>query len=161
VSTSSGLERKNATSLRRWIIHLVLVIAFGASLLSALELSRMYLGHSGTTDHAIVGTIAFVLVLVHLLQRRRTVARLLASLTHRVTKTPSRRAVSDLILWLLLLDVMVSGTADFLAGHEIFLPIPGPLILQKWHGLSAIVLLIYVATHALRRRSRFRRSQIK
>ena len=60
-----------------------------------------------------------------------------------------------MILWLLTLNVMVSGTVDLVNGHETLLPIPGPFILQKWHGFSAIVLFVYVLVHALRRRSRF------
>jgi hypothetical protein len=65
-----------------------------------------------------------------------------------------------LILWLLTLNVMVSGTVDFVLGHETLLPVPGPLIFQKWHGFSAIVLFVYVTVHVIRRRSRLRTSRI-
>ena len=160
MNPGSQRERKGAATNGRWLVHVLLAVGFLATLLSALELSKRYLGHAGTTDHAIIGFVVFALILVHLVQRRRTVKRLLSSFTHRSGATP-RRAASDLILWLLVLDVMISGTADFLAGHQILLPIPGPLIVQKWHGLSAIVLLIYAATHAIRRRSRFRNSHIR
>jgi hypothetical protein len=146
----------------RFLVHLLLVAAFVATLLSALEISRRYFGLSGITDHAIVGFIALAFILVHLIQRRHTVKRLLATLAHRTkSSAASRRATSDLILWLLTLNVMVSGTVDLVNGHETLLPIPGPFILQKWHGFSAIVLFVYVLVHALRRRSRFRTSRIR
>ena len=145
----------------RFLVHLLLVAAFIASLLSALEISRHYFGRSGITDHAIIGFVVLAFIIVHLTQRRHTVKRLLATLAHRTKNaTSSRRAASDLILWLLTLNVMVSGTVDFVLGHETLLPVPGPLIFQKWHGFSAIVLVVYVTVHVIRRRSRLRTSRI-
>jgi len=161
VTPPNSVDHGSIANLR-FLVHLLLVAAFIASLLSALELSRSYLGHSGTTDHAIIGFVVLAFVLVHLTQRRHTIKRLLIALAHRTkSSTSSRRAASDLILWLLTLNVMVSGTVDFVLGHQTLLPVPGPLIFQKWHGFSAIVLFVYVTVHVIRRRSRLRTSRIR
>jgi hypothetical protein len=126
-------------------------------------LSRKYLGHSGTTDHAIIGLVVLVLVIVHLTQRRHTVRRLISRLFRRTSSTglQSRQAASDTILWLLTLNAMVSGVADFVVGHTIFLPIHGPNIVQKWHAMAILVLLVYVIVHVIRRRGRLRTSHIR
>jgi hypothetical protein len=147
----------------RWLVHLTLILCFLAAVVSAVFLSRKYLGHSGTTDHSIIGLIVLGLVLVHLTQRRQTVRRLLSRLFGRPTSTNRqlRLATSDMILWLLTLNAMVSGIADFVVGHTIFLSIPGPNILQKWHAMSVLVLLVYVIVHVVRRRGRLRTSQIR
>jgi len=56
--------------------------------ISAIFLSRKYLGHSGTTDHSIIGLLVLLLVIVHLAQRRQTVrwlvSRLLVARVRRV-----------------------------------------------------------------------------
>lgn len=160
--TGPNSTAHGSTANVRFLVHLLLVAAFVASLLSALELSKKYLGHSGTTDHAIIGFVVLAFITVHLTQRRHTIRRLLDALAHRTkNSTSKRRAASGLILWLLTLNVMVSGTVDLVLGHETLLAVPGPLIFQKWHGFSAIVLLVYVTVHVIRRRSRFRTSRIR
>ena len=70
-------------------------------------------------------------------------------------------AVSDLILWLLIVNATASGVADFLVGHTIFLSLPGPGFFHKWHAMSALVLLVYVIVHVIRRRSRLRTSHVR
>jgi hypothetical protein len=70
-------------------------------------------------------------------------------------------AVSDVILWLLFLNTTISGIADFIVGHTIFLSLPGPNILQKWHALAVLVLLVYVIVHVIRRRTRLRTSHVR
>jgi heme exporter protein D len=112
------------------------------------------LGHSGTTDHAIIGLLVFALVIAHLVQRRHTVRRLISRLFGRPAGRQSRQAVSDAILWIVTLNTMVSGAADFIVGHTIILPIPGPYIFQKWHAMSAVVLVVYLIVHVIRRRKR-------
>jgi hypothetical protein len=140
-----------------------LIVGFLAAVLSAIELSKKYLGHSGVTDHSIIGLVVLAFVLVHLIQRRRTVGRLSTTLVglRRSTETRTRLAVSDAILWLLTLNVMVSGFVDFVVGHTIFLSIPGPDIIRKWHEMGALVLIVYVIVHVLRRRTRLRTSRIR
>ena len=132
-------------------------------MISAIFLSRKYLGYSGTTDHSIIGLLVLALVLVHLTQRRHTVRRFISQLfgRQRSTSHQKRQVASDTILWLLTLNAMVSGVVDFLVGHTIILSIPGPNILHKWHAMSVLVLLVYVIVHVIRRRKRLRTSHIR
>src|ERR1700688_4475767 len=124
---SESRSRKEYISRNRWIVHFALILGFVPAILSAIELSKKYLGHSGVTDHSIIGLVVLAFVLAHLIQRRRTVGRLSTTLVglRRTTETRTRLAVSDAILWLLTLNVMVSGFVDFIDGHTIFLSIPG------------------------------------
>ncbi len=160
---SESRSRREYISRNRWIVHLALIVGFVTAILSAIELSKKYLGHSGVTDHSIIGVVVLGFILVHLIQRRRTVGRLASRLAglRGSTETRRRLAVSDTILWLLTLDVMVSGFVDFVDGHTIFLPIPGPDQFRKWHEMAALVLVVYVIVHVLRRRSRLRTSRIR
>ena len=153
----------NAIARNRWLIHLALIIGFLGAALSPIFLSKKYLGHCGTTDHAIIGVLVLALVMVHLLQRRHTVRRMVSRLVgHRSsTGQQSRQSLSALVLWILTLNAMVSGFVDFVDGHTIMLPIPGPFVLQKWHLMSVVVLLIYVFIHVVRRRKLLRLSQIR
>jgi hypothetical protein len=155
-------SRADLVARSRWLVHVTLILGFLAAAISAVFLSRKYLGHSGTTDHSIIGLLVFVIVLIHLTQRRRTVRRMLSRLfTHqRSTGHQSRQAASDIILWILTLNAMVSGIVDFEVGHTIFLSIPGPSIVQKWHAMSILILLVYVIVHVVRRRKRLRTSHI-
>jgi hypothetical protein len=160
---SESRPSKESIARNRWTIHLALIIGFVAAILSAIELSKKYLGHSGVTDHSIIGLVVLAFVLVHLFQRRRTVGRLSSRLfgSRSTSETRTRLAVSDAILWLLTLNVMVSGFVDFVVGHTIFLSIPGPDMFRKWHEMGALVLIVYVIVHVLRRRSRLRTSRIR
>jgi hypothetical protein len=162
VNRTTGL-RGDTIARNRWLVHLALILGFLGAVISAIFLSREYLGNSGTTDHALIGLLVFALVIVHLTQRRRTVVRLYSRLFKPESTAGHhvRRATSDLILWVLTLNAMVSGVADFLAGHTIFLSIPGPNILQKWHAMSILILLVYVIVHVVRRRKRLRASHIR
>ncbi|MGA2295009.1 MAG: hypothetical protein ABSG24_07255 [Acidimicrobiales bacterium] len=158
-----AVSKGDHSARNRWFVHLALIVGFLAAVGSAIFLSKKYLGHSGTTDHSIIGLVVLALVAVHLIQRRHTVGRLLSRLVGRggKTGTRSRQAVSDLILWLLFLNATISGVADFIVGHTIFLSIPGPNILQKWHAMSVLILLVYVIVHVIKRRSRLRSSRIR
>ncbi len=162
VVQSKSQSRVSSIVRSRGLIHFALILGFVASLVSLAFLTRQYFGLWGTTDHGIIGLLVLGFVLVHLWQRRRTVRRLLSRLVgrHNVSDHASLQAISDLILWLLTLNVMISGLADFLVGHTIYLPIPGPYILQRWHAMGVIVLLIYVIVHVIRRRKRLVRSHI-
>jgi ABC-type cobalamin transport system permease subunit len=71
-------------------VHLALICGFVAAVVSAVFLSRTYLGHPGVTDHAIIGLIVLALVLVHLIQRRHTVRRLISRLIGRRGSTQTR-----------------------------------------------------------------------
>ena len=163
VSRTKSGSRGDAIVRNRWLVHLALILGFLSAAVSPIFLSRKYLGHSGTTDHAIIALLVFVLVVVHLTQRRHTVRRLILRLFDRQGSTSHRlrQAKSDTILWILTLNAMVSGVADFVVGHLILLPIPGPFILQKWHAMSSLVLLVYVIVHVVRRRKLLRASRIR
>jgi hypothetical protein len=160
---SAPASRSDSIARRRWAVHLALILGFLAATVSAVFLSRKYLGNSGTTDHSIIGLLVFALVLVHLTQRRHTVSRLVSRFFGRRGSSGhrTRLAASDMILWILTLNAMVSGFVDFLVGHTIFLSIPGPSILQKWHAMSVLILLVYVIVHVVRRRGRLRASHIR
>ena len=161
--TTRSVTQSGRSARSRWVVHLALIVSFLAAVVSSIYLSRRYLGHSGTTNHAIFGLIVLALVLVHLVQRRHTVGRLAAQLVGRGrgASARTRLAVSDTILWLLTLNAMISGIADYLVGHTIYLNVPGPSILQKWHAMGVLVLLAYVVTHVIRRRKRLRSSRIR
>jgi hypothetical protein len=147
----------------RWIVHLALIAGFLAALISAVFLSRPYLGHSGVTDHSILGGLVLGLVIVHLVQRRKTVGRLAKRLFRVTTRIPlqTRIAVSDLILLLLTLNAMASGLVDYLSRNTTLLPIGGPSRFLKWHADAVIVLVIYVTVHVIGRRGRLRASHIR
>ncbi len=153
-------SRRDGAISRRWVLHLALIAGFVATFVTAIFLSKRYLGLSGVADHAVVSLLVFAFVLVHLFQRRRTIRSLFAR--RAVVAAPrARLARSDLVLWLLTLNAMISGAADFLNGTTIYLPIPGPIIFQKWHALSVLILLAYVTTHVTRRRRRLRTSHVR
>jgi cytochrome b561 len=154
--------KQDAVARRRWLVHLALMVSFAAAFASSIFLSDKYLGHSGLTDHSIIGGVVLALVVIHLFQRRRTVWRLVRRLADAANSSSAqvRLALSDSILWLLLLNATGSGLADFATGHTIMLP-GSPSRLGKWHLDSVLVLTVYVITHILRRRSRLRTSHVR
>lgn len=154
--------RASSLSRNRGLVHVALILGFLGAFVSLAYLTRHYFGLWGTTDHAIIGFAVLGFVLVHLWQRRRTVRRLISRLrgNHASTDRHATQAVSDMILWLLTLNVMASGSADYVVGHQVYLPIPGPYLLQRWHAMGVIVLTIYVIVHVVRRRKRLWRSRI-
>jgi hypothetical protein len=118
------------------------------------------------TIHVVVGSAFVALVVVHVAQRRHTVARLDGNLG-RVRTWLTRRgrlAWSDLVLALLTLNVLASGTADLVSSNKVMLhprDIGIPLRDIGWHALSALVLLAYLCVHVARRWGRLRRSVIR
>lgn len=143
---------------RRWYVHLVLLGSLAGSLISLIYLSR------SITVHVIFGVLFMVMVLFHLFQRRRTVALLfkrLIGVQSRTSRT-TRLAISDVILELLALNVLVSGTVDILRHQATRLSLAGlPPSLDQWHKLAAIVFVVYAVFHIFRRRKRLRRSHIQ
>jgi hypothetical protein len=103
---------------------------------------------------------------VHLVQRRHTVARLLTNLGCARTwlRHRGRLAWSDLVLALLTLNALASGTYDLLTGNQVILhphTIGIPFRDIGWHVLSALVLLVYLCIHVARRWGNIRRSAIR
>ncbi len=161
-SPTDSRARTFSLARSRGLVHLALILGFVAAFVSLAFLTRHYFGLWGTTDHAIIGLLVLDLVLVHLWQRRRTVRRLLARLGRGANASEGRstQAISDAVLWLLTLNAMISGIGDYVAGHQIYLPIPGPYIIQRWHAMGVLVLTVYLIIHVTRRRKRLWRSRI-
>ncbi len=146
---------------RRWYVHLALLLTLAGSLVTLI-----YLSHS-ITIHVIFGVAFMVFVLFHLYQRRRTVTSLAKQITGTVrrSKGPSRLAVSDSILELLVLNVLVSGVVDIVNHQSTQLNFLGslgfPRGLIQWHKLASLVLVVYIIVHVSRRWRRIRRSHIR
>jgi hypothetical protein len=140
---------------------LALLLSLAGSLLSLI-----YLSHS-ITIHVIFGVWFIAMMLLHLFQRRRTIKTLLRRLFGAQTRSraASRLAISDIILELLVLNVLVSGVVDGVNHHATQFPLANvlhlPPGLSQWHKLAAIILVVYVTVHIIRRRKRLRHSHIQ
>jgi hypothetical protein len=146
---------------RRWYVHLALLVTLAGSLVTLIYLSR------SITIHVIFGVAFMVFVLFHLYQRRRTIASFAKQFagTTRRSRGPSRLAISDTILELLVLNVLVSGVVDAVNHQATELNFLGsigfPPGLIQWHKLASFVLVIYVVVHISRRWRRLRRSHVR
>ena len=129
----------------RWLVHLGLI----GTLIVSLVLEPLVL-----TIHIAVGLVFAVLAGLHLVQRRRVSARLLARLARaRILTRPSGRlALADLLLAVITAGMLVSGFWDWSAGH------PAKI---RWHAIAGVVLAILLLAHTVRRRSRLRRSAVR
>jgi hypothetical protein len=139
----------------RWLVHLGL-LAFLAAALGTLQLL-----HVRNAIHADVGLAFAGLVVVHLAQRRRRIARMLAQLMRvrpRVERE-LRLLASDAILTFVTINVVVSGILDWGRGAPALLPLPQPF--DRWHLTSSAVLVVYLVVHVSRRWRRLRRSTIR
>jgi hypothetical protein len=106
------------------------------------------------TLHIGLGLAFVAFVVVHLLQRRRTSAALLARLTNvRTLGTPGGRlALTDVALTALTLVMLGSGLADWWLGHPTRI---------RWHAISGVLLGGFLLVHTLRRRGRLRYSRVR
>jgi hypothetical protein len=143
----------------RFAVHLLLLATFAASLATVTLITEGW-------PHLAVGLAFVALVGLHVVQRRHTVARLLGNLGHARTwlHRRGRLAWSDVVLTLLTLNVLVSGTYDLLSGNQVILhphTLGIPFRDIGWHVLSALVLLAYLTVHVVRRRRRIRHSAIR
>ena len=143
----------------RFVVHLLLLATLAASLVTVTLITE-------GLPHLIVGLAFVALVGVHVVQRRHTVARLLGNLGRARTwfRRRGRLAWSDLVLALLTLNVLVSGTYDLVTGNQLILhPHSAGIPFRDigWHVLSALVLLVYLCVHVARRWDRIRRSAIR
>jgi hypothetical protein len=153
-------ERRNDPySVRRWRVHLGLIVSFALAL-------WLFVGRTGLTLHIVAGLCFAGLVSVHLVQRRRTLRRLAADLMRPVRwwTRRGRLALSDGVLVFLAANVIASGVVDWFDGHSVMLSgrtigIPLPPI--NWHTTSSLLLVVYVVVHVLRRLSRLRHSRIR
>ena len=137
-----GSERR---VLSRWLVHLGLI----ATLVVSLMFEPLVLA-----IHIAVGLAFAVLAGLHLAQRRRVSARLLARLARvRVLARPSGRlALADLLLAVITAGMLASGFWDWFAEHPTKI---------RWHAITGVVLAILLAVHTIRRRSRLRRSAVR
>jgi hypothetical protein len=164
VTSEASTSREGAVEQRhrmraRWLVHVWLIGTFAGSL-AALVLIR------GLTVHVVIGLAFVALAGTHVAQRRHTVTRLLRNLgsARKWFTRRGRLAWSDLVLSLVTLNVVASGTYDLLSGKKMMvrlrdLGIPLPDI--GWHSLSAIVLLACLCAHVARRWGRLRGSVIR
>jgi hypothetical protein len=139
----------------RGLVHLGLLLTLAGALAT---LTILYIRNA---IHADIGLVFVGLVVVHLAQRRRTVARMMSQLA-RARSFAERRirlAASDLILAFLTLNVLVSGVLDWSRGQPLQLPLPPPF--DRWHLLSSVALVIYLVVHVWHRRKHLRRSTIR
>jgi hypothetical protein len=139
----------------RWAVHLGLIVTAAASL------ATLQLLHVTIAYHTVVGLLFVGLVGVHLVQRRHTVARMASQLVRARTWVGRRvrLTISDLVLFFITLNVLVSGIVDWGHGSPTRVPLPMPF--ERWHADSAAALVIYLMVHVLRRRKRLRRSTIR
>ncbi len=159
VQSPIGGLAKGRRMRARFAVHVCLLAAFAASL------ATVTLTTEGT-PHLVVGLAFVALASLHVAQRRHTVARLLGNLGRARTWFRRRGllAWSDVVLALLTLNVLASGTYDLLSGNQVILrprDVGIPFRDIGWHVLSALVLLVYLSVHAARRRDRIRRSAIR
>ena len=156
---AEDLGRAPTRAQARWFVHVGLIATFVGALAALV-------GTTGTRVHILVGLAFGGLVLVHVGQRRRTTARLLAGLAHlKVWIRPrGRLALSDLVLAFLTVNVLASGIVDWQVGYKTELPLSAlglPENLMSWHALSALTLTAYLLVHVIRRRTRLRGSSIR
>jgi hypothetical protein len=148
-------SRMARRSFSRWAVHLGLLCS------AAAALGTLQLLHVRIAIHTDVGLLFVGLVVVHLAQRRRTLARMA---THIVgVRTPDGRRIrltlSDFLLFFITLNVLVSGVLDWNRGAPVQVPLPRPF--GRWHLDSGLVLVVYLAVHVWHRRKRLRRSTIR
>jgi len=131
-------------ALRRWLVHLALIVTACASLAFEFVL----------TIHVLLGLAFVTLAGAHLAQRRRTSMNLARRLKRLdvFSRRGGRLAISDTVLLALTIGMLVSGFVDLGIGHPTRI---------RWHALSGVALAIYLAVHTLRRRSRLRTSQVR
>jgi hypothetical protein len=140
----------------RWLVHLGL-LACAAAALGTLQLLHIH-----NAIHADVGLAFAGLVIVHLAQRRHRIAGMFARLrgVRRRVARELRLLASDAILVFVTVNVVVSGILDWNRGAPLLLPLlPRPF--DRWHLLSSVVLVVYLAIHVSRRWKRLRRSTIR
>ncbi len=153
-----GQAQRKHRSGARFLVHLVLLATFAASLATVTAITEGW-------PHLVIGSAFVGVVLIHLAQRRHTAARLLSNLARPLTwlTRRGRLAWSDVVLALLTLNALVSGTYDLATGNQVILQprsVGIPLRDIGWHVSAALLLTAYLVAHVARRWGRIRRSVI-
>ena len=158
-STETDLAVTGRNVRRAWtrgLVHLGLLLTAAGALAT---LTVLYIHNA---IHSDIGLVFVGLVVLHLLQRRHTVSRMLSQAT-RARSFAERRlrlAGSDLLLAFITLNVLVSGVLDWNRGEPTELPlVPRPF--DRWHFLSGVALVFYLIFHVWHRRKHLRRSTIQ
>ncbi|MGH3273983.1 MAG: hypothetical protein ACRDNZ_06605, partial [Streptosporangiaceae bacterium] len=114
-------------------MHLGLLASFAAAF------GTLQLLHIRNAIHADVGLVFAGLVIVHLAQRRRRIARMFAQLIRFRTRVEHelRLLALDGILAFITINVVVSGVLDWARGAPLLLP-HLPLPFDRWHLLSSV-----------------------
>jgi hypothetical protein len=146
-------------SRTRLAVHVLLLVSFAASLATATAITEGW-------PHLVIGSAFVALVVVHVAQRRHTVARLAGNLVRARTwvRRRGRLAWSDVVLALLTLNVLVSGTYDLITGNQVILDpraVGIPFRSIGWHVSAALLLTAYLVVHVARRWGRIGRSVIR
>jgi hypothetical protein len=157
-ATARTSEQATRVQLR-FVVHLLLLATFAASLATVTIITE-------GLPHLVVGSMFFGLVILHLVQRRHTVARLAIAVGRPFTwfKRRGRIAWSDLALALLTLNALISGVYDLATGNQVILhprSVGIPFRDIGWHVSAAILLLAYLCVHVARRWGRIKRSAIR
>src|SRR5580698_10430062 len=103
-TTAASEEHPNKWRSRsRWVVHAGLLLT-GAGTLATLQLL-----HVREAYHTVVGLVFFGLVVIHLLQRRRTIGRMATQLIRAkaFVERRTRLAVSDFILFFITANVLI------------------------------------------------------
>lgn len=154
----AGQNRSSGRAYSRWAVHLALLTTVIVALVPLL----LFGFNPRVTIHVVIACAFLGLVIIHLVQRRHTLRRLIAQLTRAGSRVKGRRlALSDAIFGLLIANVLASGIYDLVTGRNTRVPVPGIHLFIGWHSLSSLLFLGYLIAHVVRRRKRLRRSQIR
>ena len=113
--------RRTAWGARsRFAVHLGLLCS------AAAAVGTLDLLHVRVAFHTDVGLVFVGLVVVHLVQRRRTLVRMAKGVVRAKTfvERRIRLAVSDVVLFIVTTNVLVSGIVDWGRGVPTQLPLP-------------------------------------
>ena len=132
-------------ALFRWLVHLGLIVTVIVSLVFEPLVLAI---------HIAVGLAFAVLAGMHLAQRRRVSASLLARLARvrALARPAGGLALADMLLAVITAGMLVSGFWDWFAGHPTKI---------RWHAITGVVLAILLLVHTVRRWSRLRRSKVR
>ncbi len=138
-----------ATALdRRTVLRTGVHLALITTALVSLVLEPVLAIHIG------LGLTFVGLVVVHIVQRRRTTATLVGRLI-RVRSLPTRSgrlALADLVLAALTAAMLASGIWDWAIGHPTAI---------RWHAITGVLLAGFLVVHTLRRRRSLTHSAVR